>query len=138
MIVVDASVMVDALIDDGKGGDLAQAALTADSHWVAPGYFPVEVTSAIRGRWLGDNLAAARADAAVLALDRLTVTYASWREIADRVWELRHNLNPYDAGYVALAEAHGCPLITADRKLLDRSAGRCRVEVITGDEPPEP
>ena len=34
-----------------------------------------------------------------------------------RVWELRDNLTPYDAAYVALAEALEAPLLTADEPL---------------------
>jgi predicted nucleic acid-binding protein len=33
------------------------------------------------------------------------------------VWELRANVTSYDACYVALAEALGCTLVTADLKL---------------------
>lgn len=97
MIVVDAGLMVDALTDDGPVGDAAQAELAADPHWAAPEHLRVEVTSAIRGRWLAGRLTAERADAAVRTLNRLAVSYASWDEIADRVWELRHNVSPYDA-----------------------------------------
>jgi len=35
----------------------------------------------------------------------------------ERIWELRHVLTPYDAAYVALAEALGLPLATTDRRL---------------------
>jgi predicted nucleic acid-binding protein len=34
-----------------------------------------------------------------------------------RIWELRDNHTPYDAAYVALAEALEAPLLTADRRL---------------------
>jgi len=37
--------------------------------------------------------------------------------LADRAWELRHNLTPYDAVFVALAEALEVPLVTCDRRL---------------------
>ncbi|MGH3319246.1 MAG: type II toxin-antitoxin system VapC family toxin [Streptosporangiaceae bacterium] len=131
MIVVDASLIVDALTDDGRLGDLAQAALAADPHWVAPQHLRVEVTSAIRGRWLAGKLADERADEAVRTLNQLAVGYASWDEVAERVWELRHNLTPYDAAYVALAEARGCRVTTADRKLLNCSARRCAIDVVT-------
>ena len=85
MIVVDAALMVDALTDDGPVGDAAQAALAADPHWAAPEHLRVEVTSAIRGRWLAGKLTDQRADAAVRTLNRLTVRYAPWDELADRV-----------------------------------------------------
>jgi predicted nucleic acid-binding protein len=34
-----------------------------------------------------------------------------------RIWQLRHNMWPHDAAYVALAESLGADLITLDGKL---------------------
>ena len=34
-----------------------------------------------------------------------------------RVWQLRANVSAYDAAYIALAEALGARLVTADRRL---------------------
>jgi predicted nucleic acid-binding protein len=129
VIVIDAALMVDALTDDGLAGDAAQAELAADPHWAAPEHLRVEVTSAIRGRWLAGKLEASRADAAVGTLSRLAVSYAPWDEVADRVWELRHNANPYDAAYLALAEIRGCRLVTTDSKLRDCPGRRCEVHI---------
>jgi predicted nucleic acid-binding protein len=89
------------------------------------------VTSAIRGRWLAGQLTPERADAAVRILNRLAVRYASWDEVADRVWELRRNVTPYDAAYLALAEARGCRLVTTDGKLRDCPGRRCEVHLVT-------
>jgi predicted nucleic acid-binding protein len=130
VIVVDAALMVDALTDDGPVGDAAQAALAADLHWAAPEHLRVEVTSAIRGRWLAGKLTDQRADAAVRTLNRLTVRYAPWDELADRVWELRRNVTPHDAAYLALAEARGCRLVTTDGTLRDCPGLRCEVHVV--------
>jgi hypothetical protein len=49
---------------------------------------------------------------------------------APRVWELRGNLTPYDAVYVALAEALDCALVTADARLARAPGIRCAVEVL--------
>lgn len=130
MIVVDACLTVDALTDDGEPGELARAALTHDSHWVAPQHLRVEVTSAIRGRLLGGHLTLDRANSAVRTLNQLMIGYASWDELAERVWELRDNFTPYDAAYVTLAELRGVVLVTSDPKLADRSVRRCAVEVV--------
>lgn len=130
MIVVDASLLVEALTDDGDRGQLAFAALAADPHWAAPQHLQVEVTSAVRGRWLAGKLIDERADEAVSTLNRLTIDYAPWPEVAARVWELRHNLTAYDAAYVALAEVRGCRLVTSDRKLRDCAVRRCAVDVV--------
>jgi len=123
--------MVDALTDDGPAGDAAQAALTVDPHWTAPEHLRVEVTSAIRGRWLAGKISDERAGAAVRTLNQLTIGYAAWNELASRVWELRHDMTPYDAAYLALAEAQGCRLVTTDGKLRACPGRRCDVHVVT-------
>ncbi|MBA2239982.1 MAG: PIN domain-containing protein [Solirubrobacterales bacterium] len=46
------------------------------------------------------------------------------------MWQLRENLSAYDATYVALAEALGCPLITADARLSRAPGLRCPVTVV--------
>lgn len=128
--MVDASLLVEALTDDGPVGDRTHAVLAADTHWLAPEHLPVEVTSAVRGRLLGGKLTVDRADRAVSTLRRLTLDFSPWSAIADRVWELRANLTPYDASYVALAEMWDCPLVTTDRKLENCVVRRCRVELV--------
>ena len=47
-----------------------------------------------------------------------------------RIWALRDNLTAYDAAYVALAEAIGAPLLTADRKLARAPGIDCEVELL--------
>ena len=64
------------------------------------------------------------------ALNRLAIRYASWDELAARVWELRRSVTPYDAAYLALAEARGCRLVTTDGKLRDCPGRRCEVHIV--------
>ena len=63
-------------------------------------------------------------------LRELPVERVSHRPLMERCWELRANVTAYDAVYVALAEAIGAPLITADRKLANAAGVRCDVEVL--------
>jgi predicted nucleic acid-binding protein len=51
--------------------------------------------------------------------------------LVTRCWQLRDNLKTYDAVYVALAEALGVPLLTADARLADATGIRCQVELLT-------
>jgi predicted nucleic acid-binding protein len=47
------------------------------------------------------------------------------------MWELRSNLSTYDAGCVAVAEAHDVTLVTADARIAKAGVARCAVRVIT-------
>lgn len=50
--------------------------------------------------------------------------------LLSRIWELRDNVTAYDATYVALAEAFGCQLLTADARLASAPGPRCTIVVI--------
>jgi predicted nucleic acid-binding protein len=130
VIVVDASVLADALIDDGPVGTAARAALAADPHWAAPAHLLVEVVSVIRGRSLGGKLGPVRAQEAVAALPTLTIDQIDVGGLIDRMWQLRGNITAYDAAYVAAAEALGCPLVTEDGRLAKARGMRCEIRLI--------
>lgn len=72
-----------------------------------------------------------RAELARADLRELPVERVSHRPLMERCWELRSNVTTYDAVYIALAEAIGAPLVTADRKLADAAGVRCDVEVLS-------
>ena len=48
-------------------------------------------------------------------MQELPVSRVPLHVLAESAWALRHNLNTYDAFYVALAQALDCELLTADR-----------------------
>lgn len=54
----------------------------------------------------------------------------SHRRLLSRCWELRGNVTPYDAAYVALAETLQVTLLTGDRRLARSTGPRCTNEVI--------
>ncbi|MFI5834421.1 type II toxin-antitoxin system VapC family toxin [Micromonospora sp. NPDC051300] len=130
MIVVDASALADALVDDGPMGDAARSELMADPHWAAPGHLLIEVMSVIRGKALGRKLAAARAQEAVDALQWLVIDEIPAAMVVERMWQLRGNLSAYDAAYVAAAETSACPLVTGDARLAKVGGVRCEIRVI--------
>ena len=72
-----------------------------------------------------------RARLALADLVDLPLTRAPHAALLERCWQLRSNLTPYDAAYVALAEAFDCPLLTADVRLSRATGPRCHVEVLS-------
>ncbi|WP_088959634.1 type II toxin-antitoxin system VapC family toxin [Micromonospora purpureochromogenes] len=130
VIVVDASVLADALVDDGPVGDAARSELTGDPHWAAPAHLLVEVMSVIRGKVLGGKLGLPRAQEAVDTLPSLVIDEIQTPVLLDRMWQLRGNVSAYDAAYVAAAELLACPLVTGDGRLAKASGVRCEIRLI--------
>lgn len=46
------------------------------------------------------------------------------------MWELRDNLTPYDAAYVALDELTGAVLVTYDERITAAPGTRCDIQII--------
>lgn len=129
MIVVDASVIAPALADDGADGDRARDRLRGE-RLAAPEIMDLEVASVIRRALLAGDLGERRAEFALDDLRALRLRRAGHLRLLPRIWELRHNLTPYDAAYVALAEALDALLVTADRRLAQAAGPRCTMEQI--------
>jgi predicted nucleic acid-binding protein len=114
--VVDASVIVAALVDTAAEGGWAESIIAAGPLY-APALLGVEATSALRRLELARRITTAEANAAQVDLGRLAIELLPFEPFADRVWELRRQVKSYDAWYVAVAEALHLPLATLDRRL---------------------
>ena len=131
-LVVDATVVVSALIDSGPEGVWASEQL-ARGPLAAPHHMPVEVANvlrrtALRGE-IPDSIAA-------LALhDFLDVRFElfPFAPLAQRAWALRGNVTLYDAWYVALAESLNAPLATLDDRLSRAPGCRCTFRCLGRD-----
>lgn len=129
MIVVDASVVVTGLADDGPDGDLVRSRLRVEQ-LVAPHLIDLEVASAWRRLVSAGDVDERRARLALDDLRSLRLERVPHGPLLNRCWELRHNLTVYDAAYVALAELMQIDLLTGDRRLADAPGIRCGVEVL--------
>lgn len=78
-----------------------------------------------RGKLSRDRAEDARQDFADLAI----VRYPHF-PLLDRMWELRANITPHDAVFIALSEVLGVPLVTADARLAGAPGHRATVEVL--------
>jgi predicted nucleic acid-binding protein len=131
MIVVEASVVVTALADDGADGEKLRSRLQADGDLHVPELLDLEVAAVLRRIAVMERaLSPRRASRALEDLADLPAARYSHRPLLGRIWELRHNLPPYDAAYVALAEALDAVLITTDRRLARCPGLSCELEVV--------
>jgi len=124
-LVVDASLVVAALVDTGPDGTWADGLLTSDT-LVAPHLLPAEVASVLRRSVIEGDVSADSASLAHSDLIALRVELFAYEPLAERVWELRERVNPYDGWYVALAERLAAPLATLDRRLARSPGPRCQ------------
>lgn len=129
MIVVDASVLAPALADDGPDGDRARECLRGEV-LTAPEVIDLEVASVLRRAAAAGRMPDRRALLAMSDLVDLPLRRASHRPLLHRCWELRHTVTSYDAAYVALAEALGLTLVTADARLSRASGIACDVRLL--------
>jgi predicted nucleic acid-binding protein len=130
VIVVDASVLVPGLVDDGRDGDAARVRLRGEV-LAAPELVDLEVASVLRRLVLAGSLPLRHADLALADLVELPLQRAAHRSLLARCWQLRSNVTVYDAAYIALAEALGALLVTADARLAAAPGLRCDVELLT-------
>jgi predicted nucleic acid-binding protein len=125
MVVIDASLLVDALLLAGP----ARARLSAEN-LQAPELIDAELLSVLRRLVLAEKLQETHALQALATAHRLGLRRQPSRALWPRAWELRANLSAYDAFYVALAEQLGAPLLTADARLARAPGLRCVVELM--------
>jgi predicted nucleic acid-binding protein len=123
--VVDASVLVKVLVASGPGSEWAENIIAGGSLH-APDLALAEAINILRKLELAKQITTSEANAAHEDLLQLHVELFPFEPLAERVWELRHNLTSYDACYVALAEALGLPLATLDERLAKSKVANCK------------
>ena len=117
MIVVDASAVVELLLNT-EIGELVRERVTPDPETLhAPQLMEVEVLQVLRRLNRSGQVSDGRASEAVEDLRDLDLSLYGHEPLLARLWELRENLTAYDACYVALAEALRAPLLTTDARL---------------------
>jgi predicted nucleic acid-binding protein len=123
-VVVDASVVVKWLRPDGEAHVAeAHAVLAAFEagrlRFVAPPLMLLEVVNAAGRKW---RWPAERLDGLVEALSGLRIELVDPPLVAAARWTSA-GLTAYDAAYVAVAEASGARLVTADEQVLAAAGG---------------
>lgn len=129
MLVIDASVLAVALVDDGLDGEAVRDRMYGEQ-LISPALVDLEVVSAWRGLARAGHLDPRRLGLALDDLRDLPLQRVEHARLLARCWELRDNLTIYDAAYVALAEALGVTLLTGDQRLARSAGPQCTIEVV--------
>ena len=130
MIVLDASALVELILDTPTGQLVAARIADPAEGLHAPHLADIEVAQALR-RYVREG--DIDAETAVVALDdfrALDLQRHAHEPLLERIWELRQNLTAYDAVYVALAEVLDASLVTCDGPLSRAPAIAGRVELL--------
>ena len=130
MIVVDASAVVELLLQTHVGKKVEARVLVPNEQMNAPHLLDVEATQALRRLTQLKSITASRGKEALSDYAALAIRRAGHLDFLDRMWKLRENVSAYDASYVALAEALDAPLVTCDGKLARSQGHRAKIELI--------
>ena len=133
MIILDASALVELILDTSTGQLVADRIANPAEGLHVPHLADIEVVQALR-RYVREG--EIDADAAEVALDdlrALDLQRHAHEPLLERVWELRKNLTTYDAVYVALAEVLDGVLLTCDRRLSQAPGMSRRVALVSSE-----
>ena len=130
MIVIDASALLEALLQTSAAAAVAERLLGEELPLHAPHLIDLEVAQVLRRYEATGQVAAARCQAALDDLQDFSLRRYQHDVLLERVWELSHNLTAYDAAYVALAEALDATLLTRDRRLAAAPGHHARVDLV--------
>ena len=130
MIVLDASAAVEWLLVRDAAAAVADRFRDPDIAVHAPSLLGVEVAAALRGLVLARQTTSDRASMALSDLTSADITLHDPTPLLQRAWDLRNNLTPYDAVYVALAEVLDATLVTTDARIARAPGVRAEVDVV--------
>src|SRR5258708_14890444 len=130
MPVLDASVVVDAVVVAGPAGDLGRTEMRNLGELQVPAIFTAEVTSALRRLVQTGALSPIRGATALTQILAVKTMSYPFEPFVRRAWELRETLTVYDAWYVALAERLETELVTAANRLAEAGGPPCPVRLL--------
>lgn len=130
MIVVDASALLEVLLQTPASEKVCERLWGQNESLHAPHLLDLEVTQVLRRYTLSGEMDANRGGQALEDFADLNLNRYPHDVFLPRIWSLRQNLTAYDAAYIALAEALEAPLITRDAALEGASGHVAHVELI--------
>jgi predicted nucleic acid-binding protein len=129
--VLDASILVELILDSDRAL-IADRLLHAENTSACTlDCARLEVVSALRRLVLRGEVSEQLAARGLRDLSAGPVRRWPLDGLTERVWQLRDSASPYDAAYVALAEALGATLLTFDQRLASgmKNVAACKIIV---------
>jgi predicted nucleic acid-binding protein len=130
VIVLDASALLEFLLQTPLGTRVEARLLRDEDEFHSPHLVDVEVTQGLRRLVRAGEVAPGRAADAIADLADLDLHRHPHLDLLSRAWKLREHVTAYDAMYVALAEALDAPIITCDAPLATSPGHHARIEAI--------
>lgn len=130
MIVVDASALIEVLLNPASSTAIAGRLLSPLVTLHAPHLLDLEVAQAVRRYCMTGIVSSGRGQQVLEDLADMSIRRYPHAVLLPRIWQLRHNISAYDAAYLALAEALDAPLVTCDRRLASAPGHEAAVEVV--------
>lgn len=130
MIVVDASALLEFLLQTPLGTRVETRFYRDQDELHSPHLADVEVTQGLRKLVRLGEVSPDRAGEVLADLADIDLHRHAHLDLLPRAWRLRENVTSYDAMYLALAEALDATLVTCDAPLARSPGHRARIEVI--------
>jgi len=130
VIVVDASALLEFLLQTPLGTRVEGRLFRDDDELHAPHLIDVEVTQGLRRLVRAGEVASDRAAEALADLVDLDIHRHPHLDFLTRAWKLRENITASDAMYVALAEALDATIVTCDIPLAKTPGHGVAIEAI--------
>jgi predicted nucleic acid-binding protein len=130
VIVVDASALLEFLLQTSLGARVEARLFRDDHEFHAPHLVDVEIVQGLRRLVRTGEVSSGRADEAIADLTDFDLHRHAHLDLLGRAWKLRDNISAYDAMYVALAEAMEATMVTCDGPLANAPGHRAQIEVI--------
>lgn len=130
MIVPDAAVVLELILRTDLAAEIELHMFQPRVSLHCPHLLDLEVAQVLRRYVLAGEISKPRALEALEDLKALALIRYAHAPFLDRIWELHTNLTAYGASYVALAEALGATLLTADARLAGAPGHQAMVEVV--------
>jgi predicted nucleic acid-binding protein len=129
VIVLDASAVIEWLLQSAVGVKIDQRIFSPSESLHAPHLLDVEVAQVLPRYVRDKTITAQRGHEALEDLADMPLSRYPHDFLIPRIWELRATLTAYDAVYVALAELLDAPLLTCDGKIASAPGHHANVEV---------